>query len=78
MSRTIRFIFWNTPGKRNHSDGHYGILKLACELSELAGSLLKLSMLKAVEVRVGNNHGLGGDDLAYYVVQSVELCKIER
>ena len=64
-------------GKRNHSDGHYGILKLACELSELAGSLVEAFKLKAVEIRVGNNHGLGGDDLAYYVVQSVELCKID-
>ena len=42
--------------ERHHSDGHYSVLELAGELSELTCSLVEALKLQTVEVGVGDDH----------------------
>ena len=68
--------FLEHTGKRYHSYGHNRILKLTGELSQLSCRLVEAFQLQTVQIRVGYDHGFGGDDLSDYIMQRVQFRQI--
>ena len=62
--------------KGNHSNGHYGVLKLACKLTQFSCRLLEAFKLKSLKLGIGNNHRFRGYYFSYYVVELIQLLQV--
>ena len=59
--------------QRHHAQCHHAVLQLPINLVQLPGSLLEIVQLKAGQVRILGNHGLGNNQFPYQVHQLVQL-----
>ena len=60
----------------NHSHGHYSVLKLAVEFSELSCGLLEIIQLQTLEVGIGGYHSFCNNYLSYQIKEYVKLVEV--